>query len=145
MPSALRALVVAALSALAACSPPALVTPYRMEIQQGNYISQDMVLQLRPGMSKDKVRFVLGTPLVTDVFHADRWDYVYFRDIQGRGREERKIAVIFEDGKLARILGDVVAAAPKGETAPRKDAAPPEPATPEVLEGSSGQVKEDRK
>ena len=145
MPSALRALVVAALSALAACSPPALVTPYRMEIQQGNYISQDMVSQLRPGMSKDQVRFVLGTPLVTDIFHADRWDYVYFRDIQGRGREERKIAVIFEDGKLARILGDVVAAAPKGEAAPPKDAAPPKPAGPEVVEGSSGQATEDRK
>ena len=145
MPPALRALVLAALPALAACSPPSLVKPYRMEIQQGNYISQEMVSQLKPGMSKEQVRFVLGTPLVTDIFHADRWDYVYFRDIQGRGREERKIAVIFEDGKLARVLGDVVAAAPKGETAPLRDSAPPKPAAPGVVEGPPGQVKEDHK
>ncbi|MBI2753299.1 MAG: outer membrane protein assembly factor BamE [Betaproteobacteria bacterium] len=145
MPSAPRALVLAALSALAACSPPGLVKPYRMEIQQGNYISQDMVSQLRPGMSKDQVRFVLGTPLVTDIFHADRWDYVYFRDIQGRGREERKIAVIFEDGKLARIVGDVVPAAPKGDTAPPKDAAPPNPAASPAVERPPGQAKEEQK
>lgn len=137
--------MLAALPALAACSAPSLVRPYRMEIQQGNYVSQEMVSQLKPGMSKEQVRFVLGTPLVTDIFHADRWDYVYFRDIQGRAREERKIAVIFEDGRLARILGDVVAAAPKGETAPPKDVAPPKPAAPAAVEGPPGQVKEDRK
>lgn len=99
-----------------------------MEIQQGNYVSQEMVSQLKPGMSKEQVRYVLGTPLVTDIFHADRWDYVYFRDIQGRGREERKIAVTFEDGKLARILGDVVPAAPSEEAAPAQGAAPAKPA-----------------
>ena len=53
------------------------VSPYRIDIQQGNYISQDMVGQLKPGMSKEQVRLTLGTPLLTDIFHADHWDYVY--------------------------------------------------------------------
>ena len=119
MHPASRALILAAPLLLSACSPPALIRPYRMEIQQGNYVSQEMVSQLKPGMTKEQVRFVLGTPLVTDIFHADRWDYVYFRDIQGRGREERRIAVIFEGGRLARVLGDVVpAAANPGSTRP---------------------------
>jgi len=97
---------------LGACGAPQIITPYRMDIQQGNYVSQEMVSQLRSGMTREQVRFVLGTPLLTDIFHADRWDYVYYRDVAGGAREERKIAVIFQDGKLARIEGDVVPAAP---------------------------------
>jgi outer membrane protein assembly factor BamE len=54
-----------------------VVTPYRIDIRQGNYITQEMVAQLKPGMSRDQVRFILGTPLVADIFHADRWDYIY--------------------------------------------------------------------
>ena len=50
---------------------------YRIEIQQGNYITQEMVAQLKNGMTREQVRYVLGTPLVTDIFHADRWDYVF--------------------------------------------------------------------
>ena len=109
---------------LAACSVPQLVTPYRMEIQQGNYVSQEMVSQLRPRMTREQVRFVLGTPLLTDIFHADRWDYVYYRDVSGGVREQRKLTVIFVDGRLARVEGDVIpapaapaAAAPEGKPA----------------------------
>jgi len=86
------------------------VTPFRIEIQQGNYISQEMVAQLKPGMSKDQVKLVLGTPLLTDIFHGDRWDYVYWRERAGAPREQRKLTVFFEDGKLMRLDGDVVAA-----------------------------------
>ena len=112
MPFLCRTLcLLAALAALAACGVPRLVTPYRMEIQQGNYVSQDMVSQLKPGMTREQVRFVMGTPLVADIFHADRWDYVYYRDVQGRGREARKIALLFENGRLARVVGDVTPAA----------------------------------
>ncbi len=138
----LRALVPAALCALAACGTPNLVRPYRMDIQQGNYISQEMVSQLKPGMTKEQVRFILGTPLVTDIFHADRWDYIYFRNSQGKGREERKIAVVFENGKLARVLGDVVPAAPKAEPAALKDAAPARPAAPEPVAVPARQTAE---
>jgi len=86
------------------------VTPYRIDIQQGNFISQEMVAQLKPGMSKEQVRLVLGTPLLTDIFHADRWDYIYWREKAGEKREQRKLTVFFEDGKLNRLDGDVVAA-----------------------------------
>lgn len=84
------------------------ITPYRMEIQQGNFVSQEMVSQLKPGMTKEQVRFVLGTPLVTDIFHPDRWDYVYWRETSQGQREQRKLTVLFENGQLARLDGDVV-------------------------------------
>jgi outer membrane protein assembly factor BamE len=107
-----------ALAVLAAATLPACksievpkvpgVTPYRMVIQQGNFISQEMVSQLKPGMTKEQVRFVLGTPLVTDIFHADRWDYVFFRETADGKREQRNLSVIFENSKLARVLGDLM-------------------------------------
>jgi len=86
------------------------VTPYRMVIQQGNFISQEMVSQLKPGMSKEQVRFILGTPLVTDIFHADRWDYVFYRELPNGKREQRNLSVVFEKDKLARVLGDLLPA-----------------------------------
>jgi outer membrane protein assembly factor BamE len=98
---------------LSACSNTPDITsrlsPYRIDVRQGNYVTQDMVARLKPGMSRDQVRFALGTPLVTDMFHADRWDYVY-RFQPGRGEAQlRRIVVFFEDGKLTRVGGDVVA------------------------------------
>ena len=84
------------------------ITPYRMEIQQGNFVSQEMVAQLKPGMTKEQVRFILGTPMVTDIFHSDRWDYVYWRETPKGAREQRKVTVLFEQGQLARVDGDVV-------------------------------------
>ena len=85
-------------------------TPYKMEIQQGNFVTQEMISKLTLGMSREQVRFILGTPLVTDVFHADRWDYVFARRPQGGGPiEQRRFALFFEDSKLKRIEGDVVA------------------------------------
>lgn len=95
--------------ALAGCG---ILAPYRIDIQQGNFVSQDMVAQLKPGMTKEQVRFVLGTPLVTDIFHAERWDYVYTLDRRGAPRQKRHLAVFFQDGKLARLDGDVAVAEP---------------------------------
>ena len=94
---------------LPACSVPRIpgITPYKVEIQQGNFVSQEMVAQLKPGMSKEQVRFVLGTPLLIDIFHAERWDYVYWRETPAGKREQRKLAVHFSDGRLARLDGDV--------------------------------------
>jgi outer membrane protein assembly factor BamE len=86
------------------------ITPYKMEIQQGNFVSQEMVSQLKPGMTKEQVRFLLGTPLVADIFHPDRWDYVYWREAPDGRREQRKLTVLFEKGELARLDGDVVPA-----------------------------------
>jgi outer membrane protein assembly factor BamE len=89
------------------------VTPYRMEIQQGNFVSQEMVALLKPGMTKEQVRFVLGTPLVTDIFHPERWDYVYWREATNGSREQRKLTVVFDNGQLARLDGDVVSSGGK--------------------------------
>ena len=105
----LTLLAAALAAALPACGIPGL-SPYRMEIQQGNYVSQETLSQLKVGMSKEQVRLALGTPLLADIFHADRWDYVYYRDKPGEKRDQRKLTVFFEDGKLTRVDGDVVAA-----------------------------------
>jgi len=111
-PGALALLVAALLSSCKSVEVPKVpgVTPYRMVIQQGNFISQEMVAQLKPGMSKEQVRFVLGTPLVTDIFHADRWDYVFYREMPNGKREQRNLSVVFEKDKLARVLGDLMPA-----------------------------------
>ncbi len=98
---------------LAGCSSTpnvtSLLSPYRVDVRQGNYISQEMVARLRPGMTRDQVRFALGTPLVADMFHANRWDYVY-RFQPGRGEIQlRRLVIFFQDDKLARVGGDVVA------------------------------------
>ena len=106
------ALSVAAL--LSACQREPLIPkipglePYRMTIQQGNYLSQEMVAQLKLGMTREQVRFVLGTPLVQDAFHADRWDYVFYRDVPGAKREQRNLSVVFDKDRLVRVIGDLV-------------------------------------
>ena len=88
--------------------------PYRIDVRQGNFVTQESVSQLKPGMSRDQVRFLLGTPLLNDVFHTDRWDYVY-RLQPGKGEaQERRLTVVFEDGKLVRLEGDVRAAGGEG-------------------------------
>ena len=100
-------------AALASCGVPRIpgITPYKPEIQQGNYVSQEMLSQVKQGMSREQVRFLLGTPLLTDIFHADRWDYVYWRETEKGKRESRKLALFFTDGKLERIEGDVASPA----------------------------------
>ena len=113
-PEIARALALALCAlTLAGCGVPRIpgITPYRIEIQQGNYISPDMVAQLKTGMSKEQVRFVLGTPLLNDIFHADRWDYIYTREQADGTKESRKLVVFFEDNKLVRMAGDMLPAA----------------------------------
>ncbi len=84
------------------------VNPYRIDIRQGNYVDQAMVAQLKRGMSRDQVRFVLGSPLIVDIFHRDRWDYVYrFAPGNEGAPEQRVISVYFQDDKLDRVEGDV--------------------------------------
>jgi outer membrane protein assembly factor BamE len=91
----------------------ASLEPHRIEIQQGNYVTQETVSQLKPGMTRDQVRFVLGTPLVTDIFHADRWEYIFVRQrADSREVERRRISVFFADNKLDRVEGDGVVTPP---------------------------------
>jgi outer membrane protein assembly factor BamE len=80
-------------------------SPYRPDIQQGNFVSQEMLAQLKVGQTRDQVKFILGTPLLTDVFHADRWDYPFY---MARGNGElttARVSVYFKDGKVERFDG----------------------------------------
>jgi outer membrane protein assembly factor BamE len=86
-----------------------MLTPYKIDIQQGNYVTQDMIAKLKPGMSRSQVRFALGTPLVVDPFRNDRWDYVYMLLKGGEMVEQRTFTVLFNGDQMDRIVGDVVA------------------------------------
>lgn len=79
---------------------------YKPEIQQGNVITQEMVDKLEPGMTRRQVAFVLGTPLLVDTFHQDRWDYIYTREVGGGAGNKQSITLLFEDDVLTRIEGD---------------------------------------
>ena len=102
-------------AALTACSGTpqlpdvtTLIEPYRMDVRQGNFLTQDMVAKLKPGQTKDQVRFILGSPLIEDAFHSQRWDYVY-RFAPGKGEvTERHFTVFFDADRLVRVGGDVV-------------------------------------
>ncbi len=85
-----------------------LITPYRMEIVQGNFVSKEQVAALTPGMGRQQVRDILGTPLVVSVFHADRWDYVFTLKRQGVAPQSRKLVVFFKDDLLERFEGDTM-------------------------------------
>ena len=79
-------------------------SPYRPDIQQGNFVSQEMLTQLQVGQTREQVRFILGTPLLTDIFHADRWDYP-FRLARGSGETTSSRVVVFFDkeGKVVSM------------------------------------------
>lgn len=87
--------------------------PYRIDIPQGNYVTQEMVAKLKPGMTRSQVRFALGTPLVVDLFRNDRWDYFYMMHKAGELTERRVVTVVFKGDELLRIEGDVVVAQPQ--------------------------------
>lgn len=124
MPLFLPAALLAS-SLLMGCSFDSMVSavnPYRIDVRQGNYVDQEMISQLRRGMTRDQVRFVLGSPLVVDLFRTDRWDYVY-RYRPGVGAvEQRVISVFFVDDLLDHVEGDVQAQGEGGEGAAQASA-----------------------
>ena len=79
---------------------------YKLDINQGNYISQDQVDRLKVGQTRQQVKGALGTPMLADPFHADRWDYTYLFTRQGKTLEHRQFTVYFVDDKVARWEGD---------------------------------------
>lgn len=82
-----------------------ILSPYRPDIQQGNFVSEEMMAQLKEGMTHDQVRFLMGTPLLNDIFHADRWDYV-FRLQKGKGEIlSSRVTVFFKEDRVARFEG----------------------------------------
>uniref|UniRef100_UPI00333FCECC outer membrane protein assembly factor BamE n=1 Tax=Pseudomonas sp. TaxID=306 RepID=UPI00333FCECC len=92
------------LLALAGCSFPGV---YKIDIQQGNVVTQDMIDQLKPGMTRRQVRFIMGNPLITDTFHASRWDYLYSIQPGGRQRYQERVSLMFgSDDQLIGLAGD---------------------------------------
>lgn len=106
MPRLTRPALLAVVVLLAGCTATQGLTlrPYRMNIQQGNYLEAADVDQIEVGMTQSQVRFLIGTPMVADPFNRSRWDYVFFFKV-GRTREEisSRLTVWFEDERVARI------------------------------------------
>ncbi len=97
LPMRLAAVLAALL--LAACV-------HKIDIEQGNYVTEDLVAKLKPGMTKAEVKQLLGTPLLADIFHGNRWDY-YFSNAKGRQKpEKRHLVVLFKDEKVTSFSGD---------------------------------------
>jgi outer membrane protein assembly factor BamE len=104
-------ILLAAAAALAGCSslqPTAdkwlgVITPYRIDIMQGNVVTQELAAQVKPGMSREQVRDLLGSPLLTSAFHADRWDYVFTLRRQGVEPQRRSVVATFKDNKLDKL------------------------------------------
>ncbi|HUP98779.1 MAG TPA: outer membrane protein assembly factor BamE [Usitatibacter sp.] len=130
-----RPLILAVTCALlAACGP----FVYKIDVQQGNYVTQDVVARLKVGMTKAETRQLLGTPLLNDVFHADRWDYYYSSVKGGKADERKRFTVLFKDDKVASFEGQFQPAAPApvgtppppGTLPPPRTAPPPAPDKP---------------
>jgi len=152
-PTVRTCLLMAICAGLAGCSGfgdassriAGLVTPYRIDIVQGNFVSSEQVAMLKPGMARQQVRDVLGTPLLQSVFHGNRWDYIFTFQRKGEEPQLRKVTVFFNDAGLDRFEADAlpseaefVASLSKG----RKTAeAPPLEATEEALKKFPGAAK----
>jgi outer membrane protein assembly factor BamE len=85
-----------------------VVKPYQPQVVQGNFISREQVATLQPGLSRQQVRDALGTPLLTSVFHADRWDYVFTLRRQGLEPQAYRLTVFFKGEALERFEGDTM-------------------------------------
>lgn len=106
--------IAVSLSALSACSSfdsasnrlVGIVTPYKIDIVQGNFVAREQADALKIGMSRSQVKNILGTPLLNSIFHADRWDYVFSFKRQGLEPQSRRVSVFFKDDLLARVEAD---------------------------------------
>jgi outer membrane protein assembly factor BamE len=109
--STLRNLLILSVLLCASCGTALpTVKPYKLDVQQGNVVTSKMLLQLRPGMTKSQVRFIMGTPLIQDSFHGNRWDYVYQLREGGKVTEQRRVILDFENELLKSVRGDVIPA-----------------------------------
>jgi len=100
----LTSLPLLGLLSLAGCTVPGV---YKIDIQQGNVVTQDMIDQLRPGMTRRQVRYVMGSPLLTDTFHANRWDYLYSIKPGGGQRLQERVSLVFDgNDMLVGLAGD---------------------------------------
>lgn len=91
---------------LAGCGSTNWGFPYKATIQQGNWVTEEQVARLEVGMTREQVRFLLGTPTLQDIFHANRWDYPFYNKPGYGNNELRKFTVWFENDLLSRWSGD---------------------------------------
>jgi outer membrane protein assembly factor BamE len=125
--------------ALSACSMDrlaGLASPYRADVRQGNFQDPEAVSRLEKGMTRDQVRFLLGTPLLVDPFRNDRWDYVYYVKKGDGTIQQRRLTVFFENDVLVRVAGDVM---------PVEGEAPVTSSAPRVVEIPGKPPKEEKK
>jgi len=80
-----------------------LITPYRVEVVQGNVLTKELVARVKPGMSRAQVRDLLGSPLLTDIFHENRWDYSFSIRRQGAPYQQRQVVALFDGDKLSTL------------------------------------------
>ncbi|MBD1553779.1 outer membrane protein assembly factor BamE [Pseudomonas typographi] len=132
----LTSLTIVGLLALAGCSFPGV---YKIDIQQGNVVTQDMIDQLKPGMTRRQVRFIMGNPLIIDTFHPNRWDYLYSMMPGGAARQQERVSLYFtESDQLASLSGDFMPGVSRDQAImgndnnatpeqPQKQEAPPQP------------------
>ena len=121
------------IACIGACSFVGFPGVYKINVEQGNIVTQEMVDQLKPGMNRRQVRFILGTPLVEDTFNQNRWDYLYVKRNGQKVLSESRLTVEFEGDALVKILGDLVPAewgAPASASPQRPPAAEPTPGIP---------------
>jgi outer membrane protein assembly factor BamE len=96
--------------ALLFCAPlltACLLKPHKIDVQQGNYLDQEAVAKLKPDMTRSQVRFLLGTPLIADPFHPERWDYLYIDRKKGELKAAKRLTLIFDGDNLKRALTDI--------------------------------------
>lgn len=89
-------------------NPVKWLTPYKVDVIQGNFVSREQAAQLRPGLTRDQVKGVMGTPLVSSLFHNDRWDYVFTLQRQGVENQSYKYTVYFTGDQLVKFEGDAL-------------------------------------
>lgn len=100
---------------LASCGNLPILSAYKMDIRQGNYVTKEMRDKLTLGMSRAQVSYVLGTPMISDAFHGNRWDYVYRLEHDGKMVEQQRLTLYFEGNNLVRIDDSGLKPLPEGK------------------------------
>ncbi|WP_373974752.1 outer membrane protein assembly factor BamE [Chitinibacter sp. SCUT-21] len=109
---------------LTGCSVVNFITPYKLDIPQGNEVTEDQLANLKVGMTPSQVRFVLGTPLLVDPFHQNNWEYIYRDQRSGSLKEQKRLTVFFENNLVTKWQGDVLPEPPARKAIKNNASAP---------------------
>lgn len=119
-------------------NPTAWIAPHHMDIQQGNAVTEDMTAKIKPGMTRNQVRFLLGSPLITDLFHSNRWDYKYQLYEDGKKVADSLFTVYFSGDVVDHVKGSAQPAAPVTSSTSSRSAPPTyEHSQPVIEEGNT--------